>query len=80
MGKLTAQEVKNSQFESKQQKLTDGGGMYLLVAKSGKYWRYDYRYLKKRKTLALGVYPQVSLKEAREMHYDARKKLSDGIV
>ncbi len=48
-------------------KLSDGGGMYLLVkTNGGKYWRMDYRYLGKRKTLALGVYPLVSLKDARE--------------
>ena len=41
-------------FKSKNFKLTDGGGMYLLVTKTGKYWRYDYRYMKKRKTLAAG--------------------------
>lgn len=79
MGKLTAQEIKNVKPGSGQQKLTDGGGMYLLITKTGKYWRYDYRYLKKRKTLALGVYPQVTLKEARERHHQARKKVTDGI-
>jgi len=79
MSKLTAQEIKNVKPGSRQQKLSDGGGMYLLVTKSGKYWRYDYRYFKKRKTLALGVYPEVSLKKARERHHEARKKLSDGI-
>lgn len=79
MNKLSAQEVKNAKPKSKQYKLTDGGGMYLLVTKTGKYWRYDYRYLKKRKTLAIGVYPDVSLKKAREKHQDARKLLADGI-
>ena len=53
--------------------------MYLLVTKTGKYWRYDYHYLKKRKTLALGGYPQVTLKETRERHHQARKKVTDGI-
>ena len=38
----------------------DGGGMYLLVNAGGKYWRMDYRFAGKRKTLALGVYPAVS--------------------
>ncbi len=79
MGKLTTQEVKNIKPGSKQQKLTDGEGMYLLVTKTGKYWRYDYRYLKKRKTLALGVYPQITLKKARDLHFEARKKLTEGI-
>jgi len=80
MGKLTATEVKQAKPAEKAIKLTDGGGMYLLVhPKGAKYWRYDYRFSGKRKTLALGVYPEVSLKEAREKHQDARKELSKGI-
>ena len=50
---------------------TDGGGMYLLVNTKTKYWRYNYRFNKKQKTLALGVYPDVSLKEARIAHEEA---------
>ena len=46
-------------------KHTDGGGMYLLVNASGKYWRINYRFADKRKTLALGVYPDVGLADAR---------------
>ncbi|CAM3757786.1 Arm DNA-binding domain-containing protein [Polaromonas hydrogenivorans] len=42
-------------------KHTDGAGMYLLVKAAGKYWRMDYAHADKRKTLALGVYPAVSL-------------------
>ena len=43
-------------------KLTDGNGMYLLVHKNGsKYWRMDYRFEGKRKTLALGVWPETAL-------------------
>jgi len=57
----------------------DGGGMYLLVKQSGKYWRLDYRYLSKRKTLALGVYPTVSLAKARKRREEARVLLSEGI-
>ncbi len=80
MGKLTATEVKQAKPAEKAIKLTDGGGMYLLVhPKGAKYWRYDYRFSGKRKTLALGVYPEVPLKEARENHQDARKQLSKGI-
>ena len=41
-------------------KYTDGHGMYLHVKPAGKYWRFDYSFLGKRKTLALGVYPDVS--------------------
>ena len=58
---------------------TDGGGMYLLVNKSGKYWRMDYRYAGKRKTLAFGVYPAVSLAKARQRREEARELLADGV-
>ena len=60
-------------------KYTDGQGMYLLVTSSGKYWRIDYRFLGKRKTLALGVYPEVSLAKARARRQDVRETLADGI-
>jgi hypothetical protein len=61
-------------------KYTDGEGMYLLVLASGKYWRMDYRYLGKRKTMALGVYPATSLAKARLKRADVREKLADGIA
>ena len=47
-------------------KHSDGGGMYLHITKAGKYWRMNYRFAGKQKTLALGVYPAVSLAEARQ--------------
>ena len=60
-------------------KYRDGGGMYLLITKGGKYWRMDYRFAEKRKTLALGVYPAVSLLKARQRRDKARELLADGI-
>ena len=57
----------------------DGSGMYLLVKASGKYWRMDYTYLTRRKTLALGVYPQVSLLQARDLRAAARAGLAAGV-
>lgn len=61
-------------------KLSDSGGMYLLIKPNGhKYWRLDYRFLDKRKTLAIGVYPTVSLKEARESREEAKRLISEGI-
>ena len=64
-------------------KHADGGGMYLLVkptgTKSRKYWRMDYRFDGKRKTLALGVYKAVSLAGARERRDEARAQLAEGI-
>ncbi|MEQ9396143.1 tyrosine-type recombinase/integrase [Haliea sp.] len=80
MTKLTVAAIKNAKAGPKPRKLADGGGLYLLVdTRGGKYWRYDYRFAGKRKTLALGVYPDVSLKEAREAHYEAKRKIGQGI-
>ena len=60
-------------------KHADGGGMYLLVKAGGKYWRMDYTHADKRKTLALGIYPEVSLAKARVRRDKARVLLADGI-
>jgi integrase len=60
-------------------KHTDGGGMYLLVKAAGRYWRLDYRHGGKRKTLALGTYPEVSLAKARQKRDKARELLAEGI-
>lgn len=60
-------------------KHTDGQGLILLVTSSGKYWRLNYRYTGKQKTLALGVYPAVSLAKARKRRDEARELLADGI-
>lgn len=65
--------------DGKPNKLSDGGGLYLLVNGSGKYWRYDYRFDHKRKTLALGVFPDISLSGARELHEKARAALASGV-
>ena len=59
---LSATGVSKAKASEKPQKLTDGGGMYLLIQPTGaKLWRMDYRFENKRKTLALGIYPDVSL-------------------
>jgi integrase len=76
---LTEIAIKKAKPKDKPYKMADGGGLYLLVSATGKYWRYNYRYLGKFKTLALGVYPDVSLARAREKHADARKLLADAI-
>jgi len=60
-------------------KLSDGGGLYLLVTPSGKYWKMAYRFGRKQKTLSIGVYPKVSLKEARCKQSDAHKLLDQNI-
>jgi len=78
---LTDTFVKNTKYTgaSTKEKHTDGDGMYLLVMSSGKYWRMDYRFADKRKTMALGVYPDVSLLKARQRREKARELLADGI-
>lgn len=64
--KLTDNEIKNAKAKDKPYKLSDGGGLYVLIETSGnKYWRMAYRFGGKQKVLALGVYPEVSAKEAR---------------
>jgi len=80
MGKLTATGVQQAKGRAKAAKLADGGGLYLLVKPNGtKYWRYNYRFAGKRKTLALGVYPDTSLADARKLHKAARETLAKGI-
>jgi integrase len=61
-------------------KLSDGGGLYLMVTPSGaRCWRYNYRFCDKQKTLSLGLYPDVSLARARACHLEARQQLAQGI-
>ena len=70
--------LRNIKASDKPFKLADGGGLYLLVKQIGKYWRMDYRFAGKRKTLAFGTYPDVSLKQARASRDDARQLLANG--
>ena len=80
MGRLTATGVQQAKGQAKPTKLPDGGGLYLLVNPSGtKYWRYNYRFAGKRKTLALGVYPDTGLADARKAHQAARETLAKDI-
>ncbi|MBF5004774.1 tyrosine-type recombinase/integrase [Diaphorobacter caeni] len=60
-------------------KHSDGGGLYLLITAVGKYWRLNYRFNTKQKTLALGVYPAVTLAQARRKRDDAKARLAEGI-
>lgn len=60
-------------------KVSDGHGLYLHVTAAGKYWRMAYRFAGKQKTLALGVYPAVSLAKARQRREQARELLADGV-
>ena len=64
--KLTEEVIKKADFKTKQYKLSDGGGLYLLVHTNGsKYLRFDFRFNGKQKSSSLGVWPEVSLKLAR---------------
>jgi integrase len=77
---LTATEVRNAKPAETPRKLWDGGGLFLLVHNNGgKYWRFKCKYGGKEKLLALGVYPDVSLAEAREKRDEARKLVGRGI-
>lgn len=71
--------LRNAQPKDRPYKLTDGRGLYLLITAVGKYWRFDYRFAGKRKTLALGIYPDVTLAHARERREDARKLLANDV-
>jgi len=59
--------------------LSDGGGLYLHIKKHSKSWRYNYRYQGKQKTLTIGQYPNIGLSDARELHDEARQKLTRGV-
>lgn len=78
---LTDAKIRAAKPTDKAYKLTDGAGMFLLVHPNGsRYWRLRYRILGKEKTLALGVYPEVSLSEARTKRDEARKLISEGLT
>jgi integrase len=72
--------VRTAKASDRPLKLSDGGGLYLLLKPSGsKLWRLAYRFDGKQKTLALGIYPTVTLKLARERRDDAKRLLADNI-
>jgi len=74
---LTDTRIRNAKSQPKTYKLSDGGGMYLLVTPGGgRYWRLDNRFAGKRRTLALGVYPVVALASARKQRDEARRLLA----
>lgn len=77
---LTDIQVRNAKPQAKEYKLTDGGGLYLLVTPpGGKLWRFDYRLNGKRKTLSFKTYPEISLSDARQRREDARKLVANGV-
>ncbi|HIJ86583.1 MAG TPA: DUF4102 domain-containing protein [Desulfuromonadales bacterium] len=77
---LTPLDIENAKPRAREYKLSDGGGLYLLVTPSGgKLWRMNYRFDGKRKTLCLKCYPDRSLEEARTIHKEARQLLANAI-
>jgi integrase len=77
--KLTNLAVQNAKAKEAAYKLSDGHGMFLLITSTGsKYWRLKYRFAGKEKLLALGTYPEVSLSDARDKRFKARKLLQNG--
>lgn len=77
---LSESDIQEVEPSARSRKLSDGGGLYLLVTSNGnKWWRLKYRFARKENLLSLGVYPKVSLEEARKLRDDYRKMLADGI-
>ena len=77
---LTDTTVRNTKPGDRVRRMFDGGGLYLEISpRGGKWWRLKFRFEGKEKRLSLGVYPDVSLKKARERREAARKLLADGV-
>ncbi len=77
---LTDTAIRNAKPGPKTKRLFDGGGLYLEISSTGsKLWRLKYRIAKREKRLAFGIYPEVSLKDARMKRDDARKLLATGV-
>ncbi|MCK4125281.1 integrase arm-type DNA-binding domain-containing protein [Ralstonia pseudosolanacearum] len=77
---LTDIQIRAATPKEKQYRLADSGGMYLEIRPNGgRYWRLKYRFGGKEKALTIGVYPDVSLKEARAKRDAAKKQLADGV-
>lgn len=77
---LTDTKIKTAKPKEKDYKLTDGGGLYLLITKAGgKHWKLKYRFSNKEKKLSLGSYPNISLSKARELREVFKTDISNGI-
>lgn len=77
---LTDVTIRNAKPSEKPVRMFDGGGLYLEISPAGgKLWRLKYRCDGKEKRLALGAYPDVGLKDARERREEARKLLANGV-
>lgn len=77
---LTDVKVRSAKAEAKSYKLYDSNGLFVLVNPSGsKLWRLKYQYLKKERLFAVGAYPDIGLKEAREIAANVKKQIAQGI-
>lgn len=77
--RLTVMAIDGASPRDKAYKLTDGGGLYLLVNPNGtKYWRFKYHFAGKEKLLSLGCYPRIRLTEARAKHGKAKRMVWAG--
>ena len=77
---LTELSIKQAKPKKKQYKLTDGEGMYLRVYPNGsKYWQLQFWFEGKQKILSFGIWPYISLKEARDKRFESKKKIKEGI-
>lgn len=77
---LTEREMRAIKPTRYMRKVSDGGGLHLLVTPKGQWrWRYNYRFARKYRSLSLGVYPILSLEDARSQHVLARKLLDHGL-
>ena len=75
---LTDTEIKKAQVKEKEYKLSDGNGLYLVIKTNGtKFFRFDFSYGGKRKSMSFGVYPGITLKEARDKREESKKQLSN---
>jgi len=80
MATLFATAVASAKSRDKDYKLSDGGGLYLLVRPNGsKLWRLNYTYLGKQRTLAFGPWPEISLADARVRREEAKRLLANGV-
>ncbi len=77
---LTDTQVRAAKPGGRPRRLADRDGLYLQIEPAGgRYWRFNYRFSGRQKTLALGVYPDVSLVRARQRLREAREHLADGV-
>jgi hypothetical protein len=72
--------IRNAKPEDKDKRLNDGEGLYIIIKTNGaKWWRFDYTFAGKRKTLSVGVYPATGLGDARRKAETTRANVSNGI-